>query len=167
MGSMWRILALSLILVSVPAIVRSESTESPVRVGFLPLGSLSNAYDLSTVEVFRQGLREAGLVENRHVIVDLDCVANESEYSAAVSVDNINALSAEQGNRLRALSAGTRTRLSVPWTELDWVGTAGSNHGPDLNQRPFGYEPRQGLQPHGTLPSAPKQTARAHAPSRG
>jgi hypothetical protein len=37
------------------------------------------------VEAFRQGLREAGLVDGRHVTINLVWVSNESEFPLAVS----------------------------------------------------------------------------------
>jgi putative ABC transport system substrate-binding protein len=68
-----------------PVAARAQQAENPARIGFLPLGSPSNAYDQSIVEAFRQGLREADLVENRHVVIDLVWVSNESEFPQAVS----------------------------------------------------------------------------------
>ena len=54
-----------------PLTARAQQVKSPVRIGFLPLGSPSNTYDRSLVEAFRQGLRQAGLVENRDVVLDI------------------------------------------------------------------------------------------------
>jgi putative ABC transport system substrate-binding protein len=45
--------------------------KSPVRLGFVPLGSPENKYDQSLVEAFRQGLRQAGLVEDRDIVLDV------------------------------------------------------------------------------------------------
>ena len=59
--------------------------QNPVRIGFLPLGSPSNTYDLSLVEAFRQGLRQAGLLENQHVTIDLVWVSNEFEFPQVVT----------------------------------------------------------------------------------
>jgi putative ABC transport system substrate-binding protein len=50
-----------------PFTARGQSAEKPIRIGFLPLGSPSNAFDQSLVEALRQGLRDVGLVENRDV----------------------------------------------------------------------------------------------------
>jgi len=50
---------------------RAQQAKRPIRIGFLPLGSPSSAYDQSRVEAFRQGLRQAGLVENRDVVLDV------------------------------------------------------------------------------------------------
>ena len=47
-----------------PLAARAQQAKAPIRIGFLPLGSPSNAYDRSLVEEFHQGLRMAGLVEN-------------------------------------------------------------------------------------------------------
>ena len=68
-----------------PLVARAQQTENPVRIGFLPIGSPSNTFDQSLVEAFRQGLREVGLVENRHITIDIVWVSNESEFSQAVS----------------------------------------------------------------------------------
>jgi putative tryptophan/tyrosine transport system substrate-binding protein len=58
---------------------------NPFRIGFLPIGSPSNAYDRSLVEAFREGLREAGLVENRDIFLDLAWINNEPELPQAVA----------------------------------------------------------------------------------
>src|SRR5215468_8957438 len=68
-----------------PLAARAQQGENPTRIGFLPIGLPSNAYDQSMVEAFRQGLREAGLVDGRHVTIDLVWVSNESEFHLAVS----------------------------------------------------------------------------------
>src|SRR5262249_19638004 len=50
---------------------RAQQAKRPVRIGLLPFGSPSNAYDLSLVEAFRSGLRQIGLVENRDIVLDI------------------------------------------------------------------------------------------------
>ena len=62
-----------------------QRPQGVTRIGVLPLGSPSNAYDASLVESFRQGLREVGLVEHRDVVVDVAWAANESDYPNAVN----------------------------------------------------------------------------------
>ena len=54
-----------------PLAARAQQAKGPVRIGFLPLGSPSNAYDRSLVEAFQEGLRKAGLVENRDIVLDI------------------------------------------------------------------------------------------------
>jgi len=54
-----------------PLAVRAQQAKGPVHLGFLPLGSPDNKYDQSLVEAFRQGLRIAGLVEDRDVVLDV------------------------------------------------------------------------------------------------
>jgi putative ABC transport system substrate-binding protein len=54
-----------------PVAVRAQQAKGAVRLGFVPLGSPSNAYDRSLVEAFQQGLRQVGLIENRDVILDV------------------------------------------------------------------------------------------------
>jgi putative tryptophan/tyrosine transport system substrate-binding protein len=68
-----------------PLTTRAQRTEDPVRIGFLPIGSPSNTYDQSLVEAFRQGLRDVGLVENRHVVLDFAWITNEPEIPQAVN----------------------------------------------------------------------------------
>jgi putative ABC transport system substrate-binding protein len=59
--------------------------KTPVRIGFLPLGSSSNAYDRSLVEALRQGLREVGVVEGRDVVLDVVWINSEPDASQAVN----------------------------------------------------------------------------------
>ena len=68
-----------------PLVARAQQAENPVQIGFLPIGSPSNTFDQSLVEAFRLGLREVGLVENRHITIDIVWVSNEFEFSQAVS----------------------------------------------------------------------------------
>src|SRR5215469_5055955 len=58
--------------------------DGQARIGMLPLGSPANSYDRSLVDAFRQGLREAGLVENQNIEVDVVWVRDESDYPTAV-----------------------------------------------------------------------------------
>ena len=66
-----------------PAAVGQPPNRVPV-VGFLPLGSASSPYDRSLVEAFRQGLRDAGIVENRDVVLEVVWTGSEREVSQAV-----------------------------------------------------------------------------------
>jgi putative ABC transport system substrate-binding protein len=62
-----------------PLAARAEQAKRPIRIGFLPLGSPSSAYDQSLVEAFRQGLRQAGLVENRDVVLDVVWISGDPD----------------------------------------------------------------------------------------
>jgi putative tryptophan/tyrosine transport system substrate-binding protein len=66
-----------------PVVTHAQPAKSPARIGFLPLGSQSNAYDRSLVEAFRRGLADTGLVENRDVVLDI--VWTTGDPNAAVS----------------------------------------------------------------------------------
>jgi ABC-type uncharacterized transport system substrate-binding protein len=66
-----------------PLAARAQQANRPVRIGMLPIGSPSNAYDRSLVEAFRQGLRQLGLVENRDIV--LDVVWIEGDLDRAVT----------------------------------------------------------------------------------
>src|SRR6516225_12264180 len=45
--------------------------QTPIKIGVLPFGSPSNAYDQSLVDAFRSGLRQAGLIEGRDMVLDI------------------------------------------------------------------------------------------------
>jgi len=47
----------------------------------LPIGLPSNTYDKSLVEAFRQGLRDAGIVENRDVVLDVVWISGDPEQA--------------------------------------------------------------------------------------
>src|SRR2546426_167755 len=78
-------IALLLGLVVTPFPAEPQPADSPARIGLLPFGSPSNAYDRSLVEAFRHGLREVGVVENRDVVLDVAWIGSEPETSTAVS----------------------------------------------------------------------------------
>jgi len=54
-----------------PVMARAQQAKGPTRIGLLPFGSPSNAYDQSLVDAFRSGLRQAGLVEGRDMVLDI------------------------------------------------------------------------------------------------
>jgi putative ABC transport system substrate-binding protein len=64
-----------------PLAARAQQGKGPVRLGFLPLGSPSNAYDRSLVEAFKQGLRRVGLIENRDVILDVVWISGDPDQA--------------------------------------------------------------------------------------
>jgi putative ABC transport system substrate-binding protein len=64
-----------------PLAARAQPTKSPVRIGFLPIGSPSNTYDRSLVDAFREGLRKVGLVENRDIVLDVVWVSGDPEHA--------------------------------------------------------------------------------------
>jgi putative ABC transport system substrate-binding protein len=61
----------------------AQQSKNPVRLGFVPTGSPANAYDVSLVEAFRQGLRKVGLIENQNIVLDVSWV--KSDAGQAVS----------------------------------------------------------------------------------
>jgi putative ABC transport system substrate-binding protein len=68
-----------------PFSAEAQQAKNPVRIGFLPFGSPSNAYDQRLVEGFRQGLREVGLIEDRDIVLDIVWISNDPEIPQAVS----------------------------------------------------------------------------------
>src|SRR5260370_27156140 len=64
-----------------PLAVRAQFSKSPVRIGFIFFGSPSNAYDRSLVEAFRQGLLQAGLVENRDIVLDVVWISGDPDQA--------------------------------------------------------------------------------------
>jgi putative ABC transport system substrate-binding protein len=63
-----------------------QPTKSPVRIGFLFFGSLSNTYDQSLVEAFRQGLRQVGLVENRDIVLDVVWISGDPDQAVIEAI---------------------------------------------------------------------------------
>jgi putative ABC transport system substrate-binding protein len=68
-----------------PLTTEAQQVGNPARIGFLPPGSPSNAYDRSFVEAFRRGLREVGLIENQHVVLDIVWIGSDAEAPQMVS----------------------------------------------------------------------------------
>jgi putative tryptophan/tyrosine transport system substrate-binding protein len=66
-----------------PLAVRAQQGKGPVRLGFLPLGSPSNAYDRSLVEAFQEGLRRVGLIENRDIILDVVWISSDPDQAVS------------------------------------------------------------------------------------
>lgn len=66
-----------------PLAARAQQANGPVRLGFLPLGSSSNAYDGSLVEAFRQGLRQVGLIENRDIVLDVVWIGGDPDQAVS------------------------------------------------------------------------------------
>jgi putative tryptophan/tyrosine transport system substrate-binding protein len=64
-----------------PLAALAQQAKSPVRIGFLPLGSPSNTYDRSLVDAFQQGLRQAGLVEDRDVVLDVVWITGDPDQA--------------------------------------------------------------------------------------
>jgi putative ABC transport system substrate-binding protein len=54
-----------------PVCSRAQHPKKPTRIGLLPFGSPSNTYDKSLVDAFRSGLRQAGLIEDRDIVLDI------------------------------------------------------------------------------------------------
>jgi ABC-type uncharacterized transport system substrate-binding protein len=66
-----------------PVAARAQQGKGPVRLGFLPIGSPSNAYDRSLVEAFQQGLRQVGLIENRDIILDVVWISSDPDQAVS------------------------------------------------------------------------------------
>jgi putative ABC transport system substrate-binding protein len=64
-----------------PLAARGQQGERVRRIGFLPPSSPSNAYDRSLVEAFREGLRQADLVENRDIVLDVVWISGDPEHA--------------------------------------------------------------------------------------
>src|SRR4029079_12906044 len=54
-----------------PLVANAQQAKGSTRIGLLPFGSPSNAYDQSLVDAFRSGLRQAGLIEDRDILLDI------------------------------------------------------------------------------------------------
>ena len=92
---------------------RAQQAESPVKIGFLPIGSPSNTFDQSLVEAFRRGLREVGLVENRHITVDIVWVKTTAQsFGVQLRPEGIRDI-AESNDALAAMKKGGALVLIV------------------------------------------------------
>jgi putative ABC transport system substrate-binding protein len=60
---------------------QAQASKRPTRIGFVPLGLPSNAYDLSLVEAFRRGLLRLGLTEPEDVVLDIVWTTNGAEQA--------------------------------------------------------------------------------------
>jgi putative tryptophan/tyrosine transport system substrate-binding protein len=67
-----------------PLVARAQEANRLTRIGVLPFGSPSSTSDLMLVDAFREGLRDAGLIEGLHVVLDVIWVADESQYPQAL-----------------------------------------------------------------------------------
>ena len=54
-----------------PVAARAQQHRGTARLAFNPIGSPSNPYDRSLVEVFQRGLRRVGLIENQNIALDI------------------------------------------------------------------------------------------------
>jgi putative tryptophan/tyrosine transport system substrate-binding protein len=61
----------------------ASAQQRKVRLGFIPIGSPANSYDLSLVETFRQGLRKVGLIENQNVVLDVAWVKTDADQAVS------------------------------------------------------------------------------------
>jgi putative ABC transport system substrate-binding protein len=59
------------VLAAWPLRANAQPAKGPPRIGLLPFGSPSNPDDLSLVDAFRTGLRQAGLIEGRDMVLDI------------------------------------------------------------------------------------------------
>jgi putative tryptophan/tyrosine transport system substrate-binding protein len=66
-----------------PLAARAQQPKGLIRIGLLPLGSPSNAYDVSLVEAFRQGLGKVGLIEDRDVVLDVVWITSKAQEEVA------------------------------------------------------------------------------------
>ena len=95
-----------------PVVVRAQQAKAPLRIGFLPLGSLSNAYDRSLVEAFRLGLGDAGLVEKRDFLLDIVWIAGDAEVAVSELIQRGTDLLVPCGST--ASVATQRQTLTIP-----------------------------------------------------
>src|SRR6516165_6027325 len=73
-------------VVAWPLGASAQQAKAPTRIGLLPFGSPSNAYDQSLVDAFRSGLRQAGLIEGRDMVLDIVCTSgSDADTDKAVA----------------------------------------------------------------------------------
>jgi putative ABC transport system substrate-binding protein len=77
------VVALGSTALALPLAARAQQHNGPVRLGFLPIGSPSNAYERSLVEAFQQGLRRVGLIENQNIILDVVWIGDDPDQAVS------------------------------------------------------------------------------------
>ena len=70
-----------------PLAARAQRAKVPIRIGMLPLGSPSNAYDRSLVDAFRKGLHQVGLVENKEIVLDVVWIGDDPDQAVAQLIE--------------------------------------------------------------------------------
>lgn len=90
----------------------AQAIRRPVRLGFLPLGSPSNAYDQSLVDAFRSGLRQVGLVEDRDIVLDTVWIRGDPEQAVAELLQRGATMLVPCGST--AAVAARRQTLTIP-----------------------------------------------------
>jgi putative tryptophan/tyrosine transport system substrate-binding protein len=70
-----------------PLASAAQQSGKVVRIGFVPLGSPANPYDLSLVDAFRQGLGKVGLIENQNVVLDIAWVKNDPDQTVREALE--------------------------------------------------------------------------------
>jgi putative tryptophan/tyrosine transport system substrate-binding protein len=95
-----------------PLAARAQSANGPVRIAFLFFGSPSNAYDQSLVDAFRQGLRQAGLVENRDIVLDVVWISGDPDQAVSEAIKRDAELLVPSGSS--ASVAARRQTSTIP-----------------------------------------------------
>jgi ABC-type uncharacterized transport system substrate-binding protein len=70
-----------------PLIASAQQAKVPIRIGMLPLGLPSSAYDRSLVDAFRQGLHQIGLVENKDIVLDVVWISGNPDQAVAQLIE--------------------------------------------------------------------------------
>jgi putative ABC transport system substrate-binding protein len=70
-----------------PLAARAQQAKGPIRIGMLPLGSPSSAYDQSLVEAFRRGLHQVGLVESKDIVLDVVWISGDPSQAVAQLIE--------------------------------------------------------------------------------
>jgi ABC-type uncharacterized transport system substrate-binding protein len=71
-----------------PLRAAAQQAGRPITIGLLPFGSPSNAYDQSLLDAFRSGLRQAGLIEGRDIVLDVAWTSG-SDADTNKAVENL------------------------------------------------------------------------------
>jgi putative ABC transport system substrate-binding protein len=94
-------------LVLTLALCVASAGAAPLLVGILPLGSPNDAYDVSLVDAFRQGLRDHGVVEGRDITLEVTWTRGDSDELAQ------NVLKLKQRGARLLVPTGTDASMAV------------------------------------------------------
>jgi hypothetical protein len=103
-----------------PLAAHAQQRNGPVRLGFVPLGSSSNAYDRSLVEALQKGLRQVGLIEGRDIVLDVVWTSGDPDQAGSEALRRGAELLIPCGLRPMTYVGAQRFLRGVPaaWVEV-------------------------------------------------
>ena len=93
--------------------IAARGQQHPVRLAFLPFGSPSNAYDRSLVEAFQKGLRQAGLIENQNIVLDVVWMGDDPDRAVGEALRRGAELLIPSGSAASVAAKGQTSSIPI------------------------------------------------------